>query len=170
MPSLEPFEFIDVTLPPDGDLRLILAERVPAESNPWGVPAYTFRMQAPDGDYMGRIRLRVGWNDDVIRYAGHIGYAVEPVYRGHRYAERACRLILPLAKRHGMTSLWITCQPDNTASRRTLERLGAECVGVIDVPHEYPLDAGAERKKMCFSLSLDHCSTITGGESDVGGA
>ncbi|MGH8317066.1 MAG: hypothetical protein ACREUL_03690 [Steroidobacteraceae bacterium] len=25
-----------------------------------------------------------------------------------------------------MTELWITCQPDNMASRRTLERLGAE--------------------------------------------
>jgi tagatose 1,6-diphosphate aldolase len=54
-----------------------------------------------------------------------------------------------------MTELWITCQPDNTPSRRTLERLGAACVGVIDVPPEYPLDAGAERKKMCFRLKVE---------------
>jgi len=154
MPPPEPFEFLDVALPPDGDLQLILAERVLAENGPWGVPAYTFRMQAVSGEYMGRIRLRVGWNEDVIRYAGHVGYAVEPAYRGRHYAERACRLIGPLAKRHGMTNLWITCQPDNMASRRTLERLGAECVGVIDVPPGYPLAAGVERKKMCFRLEL----------------
>ncbi|MFZ0498224.1 MAG: GNAT family N-acetyltransferase [Steroidobacteraceae bacterium] len=148
------FEFLDPALPPDGDLRLILTECTAAENGPWGVPAYSFRMQDPGGQYLGRIRLRVGWSEDVIRYAGHVGYAVEPAHRGHRYAERACRLIIPLAKRHGMTSLWITCQPANAQSRRTLERLGAECVGVIDVPPEYPLDAGAERKKMCFSLGL----------------
>jgi predicted acetyltransferase len=149
-----PFEFLDVTLPADGDLRLVLAECTPAGNGPWGVPAYSFRMRNPGGEYLGRIRLRVGWSEDVIRYAGHVGYAVEPAHRGRRYAERACRLIIPLAKRHGMTSLWITCQPDNAPSRRTLERLGAECVGVIDVPAGYPLDAGAERRKMCFRLGL----------------
>lgn len=154
MPPAEAFEFLDVALPPDGDLRLVLAECTPAGNSPWGVPAYSFRMQNSAGDYLGRIRLRVGWNEDVIRYAGHVGYAVQPEHRGRRYAERACRLIIPLAKRHAMTSLWITCQPDNAPSRRTLERLGAECVGVIDVPAGYPLDAGAERRKVCFRLEL----------------
>jgi tagatose 1,6-diphosphate aldolase len=151
---LEPFAFIDVALPSDGDLQLVLAECVPAENSPWGVPAYTFSMQDPGGEHMGRIRLRVGWSEDVIRYAGQVGYAVERAHRGHRYAARACRLIMPLAKQHGMTNLWMTCQPDNMASRRTLELLGAEYVGAIDVPPEYPLDASVERRKMCFRLRL----------------
>jgi predicted acetyltransferase len=155
MPPPDSFEFVYVLLPPDGDLKLTLAECVPAERGPFGVPAYTFKMESPHGRYMGRIRLRVGWNEDVIRYAGHVGYNVEPTHRGYRYAQRACRLIIPLAKRHGMSELWITCQPDNTPSRRTLEALGAECVGVVDVPPGYPLDAGAERKKMCFRLRLE---------------
>lgn len=154
MPHPKPFEFLDSAPLSDGDLKLILTECIAAENSPWGVPAYSYGMYAPGGEYMGRIRLRVGWSEAVIRYAGHVGYAVEPAHRGHRYAERACRLIMPLAKRHGMTSLWITCQPDNIASRRTVERLGAECVEVIDVPPAYPLDAGAERKKMCFRLML----------------
>jgi RimJ/RimL family protein N-acetyltransferase len=154
MPPQEPFAFIDVALPPDGDLRLVLAGCVPAENGPWGVPAYAFSMQGPEGEYLGRIRLRVGWSEDVIRYAGHVGYAVEPAHRGHRYAARACRLIMPLAREHGMTHLWITCQPDNLPSRRTLELLCAECSGITDVPPEYPLDAGAERKKVCYRLGL----------------
>src|ERR1700679_423434 len=126
MPPAEPFEFLDVPLPPDGDLRLVLAECTPAGNSPWGVPAYSFRRQDPGGEYLGRIRLRVGWSEDVILYAAHLGYAVEPAHRGRRFAERAGRLIVPLAKRQGMTSLWITCQPDNVQSRRTLERLGAQ--------------------------------------------
>jgi tagatose 1,6-diphosphate aldolase len=155
MPSPEAFEFLDLELPVDGDLQLILSERVPAEGNLWGVPAYTFKMQLASGEYVGRIRLRAGWNENVIRYAGHVGYAVEAAHRGRRYAERACRMIVPLAKQHGMTSLWITCQPDNAPSRRTLERLGAECIGLLDVPPEYALDAGVERKKICFRLRLE---------------
>lgn len=151
---MEPFEFLDPVLSHDGDLQLVLAECIPASKSPWGVPAYSFSMHAPRGEYMGRISLRVGWSEDVIRYAGQVGYAVEPTYRGHHYAARACRLIMPLAKQHGMTSLWITCQPDNIPSRRTLESLGAEYVGVVDVPPSYPMNAGAERKKMCFRLAL----------------
>lgn len=47
---MESFQFLPVALPPDSDLRLILAECMPAESNLWGVPAYSFRMQAPGGE------------------------------------------------------------------------------------------------------------------------
>ena len=149
----ESFDFVAMDIPPDADLNVVLAECQPGENNAWRVPAYLFRLQTDSGQYIGRIRLRVGWNEDIIKYAGHVGYAVEPEFRGRRYAERACRLILPLARRHGLEQVWITCQPENVASRRTLERLGAECVGIVDVPVEYPLEAGVERKKMCFRLS-----------------
>ena len=148
----ERFEFVATDVLRDSDLRVVLVECLPAETNAWHVPAYLFHLQTDSGEYIGRIRLRVGWNDDIIKYAGQIGYAVEPAFRGRHYAERACRLILPLARRHGLDPLWITCQPDNVASRRTLERLGAHCVGIFDVPDAYPLDAGHERKKMCFQL------------------
>lgn len=148
----QPFEFFEMDRLTDGELTLVLRERQPAESNSWHVPAYLYHMQSPSGQYMGRIRLRVGWNEDIIKFAGQVGYAVEPEYRGRHFAERACRLILPLAHRHGMEKLWITCQPDNAASRRTLERLGAEFAGIFDVPPDYPMDAGVERKKMCFWL------------------
>jgi predicted acetyltransferase len=146
------FEFLDMDLPSQEDFRLVLTECQPAEANAWRVPAYLFQLRGCSDQYIGRIRLRVGWNDDIIKYAGQIGYAVEPAFRGRRYAERACRLILPLARRHELDELWITCQPDNLASRRTLERLGAKYAGILDVPSGYPLDAGVERKKACFRL------------------
>jgi predicted acetyltransferase len=145
----------------DGELQLRLTECVPAEVSTWGVPAYLFEMRHRDmGDYMGRIRLRVGWNETIIKYAGQVGYAVEPAFRGHHYAERACRLILPVARQFGLKELWITCQPDNSASRRTLERLGAQFVQIIDVPPEYPLDAGQLRQKACFRLAASLATRV----------
>lgn len=150
-----PFEFFREPVPLDGDLKLVLNDCVDAETSGFGVPMYTFAMRHAITDaYIGRIRFRVGWNEDVIKFAGQIGYAVEPPYRGYRYAERACRLIAPLAWRHNMDALWITCQPDNAASRRTLERLGARLVATLDVPEAYPLDAGAIRKKACYRWQL----------------
>lgn len=151
--TTEPFQFVALSLPSTGDLKLVLAECQPTERSPWRVPAYTFQLQNRLGHHMGRIRLRVGWNEEIIKYAGQVGYAVEPAFRGHHYAEAACRQIVPLARRHGMEQLWITCQPDNIASRRTLERLGAEYAGILDVPPAYPLDTGLVRRKMCFRLS-----------------
>jgi len=147
------FEFLVVDPYTDEDLSVVLIDRQAAETNAWHVPAYLFQLQTVSGDTAGRIRLRVGWNEDIVKYAGQVGYAVEPEFRGRRFAERACRLILPLARKHGLETLWITCQPGNVASRRTLERLGAEPAGILDVPASYPLDAGEERQKMCFQLS-----------------
>jgi tagatose 1,6-diphosphate aldolase len=99
------------------------------------VPAYSFRMvHAETGDELGSIRLRNGSTDHVERFAGHIGYAVHVRYRGQHYAARSVRLLVPLARRLGIDPLWITCDPENVASRRTLEIAGAEFVEIVDVP------------------------------------
>jgi tagatose 1,6-diphosphate aldolase len=149
------FEFLSEPLQSDDELALLLTERTSAADSIFGVPTYTFAMRhATTGDVMGRIRLRVGWNEETIRYAGQIGYVVAPEFRGNHYAERACRMVAPLARRHGLSELWITCQPDNIASRRTLERLGAEFVEIVPVPATYPLDAGTLRQKACYRWRL----------------
>jgi hypothetical protein len=67
------FEFIAMDLPPQEDFKLQVLECQPAETNAWGVPAYAFHLLSCSEQYMGRIRLRVGWNDDIIKYAGQIG-------------------------------------------------------------------------------------------------
>jgi tagatose 1,6-diphosphate aldolase len=105
-------------------------------------------------EQVGRISLRIGDTDHLRLYAGHIGYAVERRHRGNHYAERSCRLLLPLARAHGMRELWITCNPDNHASRRTLERLGAELVEIVEVPPQNPLYQRGERQKCRFRVLL----------------
>src|ERR1700722_7160746 len=92
-PVPEPFEFVTVDALLDSDLLVVLAECQLAERNDWRVPAYLFRLQTESGEHAGRIRLRVGWNDDIIKYAGQIGYAVEPEARVRSYGESACRLL-----------------------------------------------------------------------------
>lgn len=138
----------------DAELSLLLIARQSAGESLWQVPAYLFQMrQAPQDIPVGRINFRAEDSEWVVRYAGHIGYSVEEPYRGRHYAERSCRLLLPFVRLH-RNQIWITCGPDNIASRRTIERLGAEFVETIDVPPEYPTPDGAIRQKCRYLLRL----------------
>ncbi len=81
---------------------------------------------------IGRINLRLGESPCVYCF-GHIGYHIDPPYRGHHYARRACQLIAPVIRRYGKESVVITCDPDNTATRKTCEGLGCELERIITV-------------------------------------
>ena len=128
------------------------------------VPTYHFWMRVTgpvaDGTFdrqaavAGMIGLRIGHSRDVELYYGHVGYHVYPPLRGHHYAERSVRLLLPLARRHGLKDLWITCNPDNHPSRRTCERLGAELVETLDVPPGHALYLRGERVKCRYRIRL----------------
>ena len=84
---------------------------------------------------MGRISFRSG-EGTYIYYYGHIGYHIDPPYRGNHYAWRACRLIAPEVRLSGKSSVVITCDPDNIPSRKTCIKLGGVYEGTVHVPEE----------------------------------
>ena len=123
------------------------------------VPSYSFWMRLlpqydPPVPIAGGCSMRIGNTRDVEMYFGHIGYHVYPPARGHHYSERACRLLLPLARLHGMKTIWITTNPDNVPSRRTCERLGAELVDIVDVPATNVLHQRGEVRKCRYRIDL----------------
>lgn len=132
--------------------------RHPGESHRDHIPSYHFWMKLtgsnPPVRIAGGIGLRIGDNANLRNYIGHLGYNVYPPARGRHLAERACRLLFPLARRHGLKALWITCNPDNLASRRTCERLGAELVGIVAVPESHELYAKGEVRKCRYRINL----------------
>ena len=115
---------------------------------------YRFWMRLPDDAVAGTISLRLGRGRDLERYLGHVGYNVFPFARGRHFAERATRLLLPVARREGLSTLWITTNPENAASRRTLERLGASLIGTVVLPRDHPLRAFGDTHKCRYRLSL----------------
>jgi len=118
-----------------GDLELCLADySVHAFHR---VPTYFFRMMSIDrAEEVGNVNLRVGSTPHIERYAGHIGYGVHQAHRGHHYAARSLVLLLPFARSLGIDPVWITCDPDNVASRRSLEIAGAEFFEIVGVPED----------------------------------
>ncbi|MGA2134693.1 MAG: GNAT family N-acetyltransferase [Bryobacteraceae bacterium] len=137
----------------DGDLKLQFVEFAPHPVHK--VPAYRFRMvHAQTGEELGNINLRVASTAHIELYAGHIGYGVLPAHRGHRYAARSVRLLIPMARQLQFDVLWITCDPENASSRRTAELAGAEFVEIVDVPENCIIYQSGHKRKCRYRLDL----------------
>lgn len=78
-----------------------------------------------DGEeYVGRMSIRHELNDWLQRVGGHIGYDVRPSRRREGHATAMLAAALPLARELGIDRALVTCDLDNHASRRTIERNG----------------------------------------------
>ena len=150
-----PFEFLEPGSLLDRDLELVLVEKAAAGRAGKRAPCYRFEMrEAHTGCKMGTIELRVGNMEYLVKYSGHIGYRVAPPFRGKRYAARSCMLLLPLGKRHGINPLWITCNPDNLASRKTCETAGGLLVEIVDLPNDSEQYKKGDRRKCRYRFDL----------------
>jgi len=139
----------------DDDLTLVLIQILAGDESLGRVPAYRFEMKSTqNGVTMGSIDLRLGDSHFLTHYAGQIGYGVSPFFRGQRYAARSVKLLLPLARSHGIRPLWITCNPDNWPSRKTCEHAGATLVEVVDLPSDCEMYERGERQKCRYRIDL----------------
>ncbi len=116
-----------------GTMTLKVIEKNPGDKVQ--VPFYYYDILV-DGVPVGKISIRIGDNFHTY-YNGHIGYEINEDTQGHGYAQRACELVLDVARAHGMSRLYMTCEEDNIASYRTIEKLGARLLEICDVPKEY---------------------------------
>jgi predicted acetyltransferase len=149
------FEFHDPGRLIDAELELVLVEEYPGNPTIGYVPTYRFKMtRVGQDEEVGYIELRIGDTHHLVMYGGHIGYRVVSEHRGHRYAARSCRLLLPLARSHGLKTLWITCNPENIASRRTCELAGGRLVEIVDLPEDTDMYQEGERQKCRYRLDL----------------
>lgn len=123
----------------DGVIKLRCAWRMERDPIRKYAPAYRFDiLRAVDGERVGTCALKLG-NEELLTWAGNIGYEVFEPFRGQGLAARACRLLFGLAQRHGMPRATITCDPSNTASLRTAENAGAVYERTVDIPPDHPM-------------------------------
>ena len=91
----------------------------------------TYRYDAPVPYALQQLRMRPrsGPNQDVVHWhleveGGHIGYAVRPSARGRGVATHLLALTLLEARRRGLSRVLLTCDDDNRASARVIEKNG----------------------------------------------
>lgn len=102
---------------------------------------------------VGKISFRIGHNYHSY-YNGNIGYEIDEAYRGHHYSLSACQLVLKAARYHKMDKLNLTCDYDNVASYKTIEKLGAKLIEEALPPQDYIFYHDGMKKHKIYELSV----------------
>ena len=88
------------------------------------VPSYDF-FAVDDDRFIGIIHIRVRLTENLIRYGGHIGYAVNPKYWNMGYGKEILRIGLKEFKNLiKEDKILITCDDDNIGSAKIIEANG----------------------------------------------
>ena len=91
------------------------------------VPAYTyFLIREDDNKLIGMIDLRLGLNDYLRNFGGHIGYSIRPTERKKGYNKINLYLVLEEARKNNLEKILITCADSNDGSRKTILSLGGK--------------------------------------------
>jgi len=94
----------------------------------------TFLVGVVGNTIIGRVSLRHELNDYLSKYGGHAGYGVLPSQRNQGYASQMLRLTLPIAAELNIPRLLVTCDADNPASQRVIEKAGGKLENVLAEP------------------------------------
>ena len=119
-----------------------------------GVPTVYYDIYLHDSFLkVGKCDLRLKL--DKRMYYGHVGYNIYPKERGHHYAYYACKILFKIAREEfGYNELYLTCNPDNVASYKTLKALGCELLEVIQIPKEHELYQKGDTYKCVFRYRI----------------
>jgi predicted acetyltransferase len=74
--------------------------------------------------FIGWVKIRHELNDTLMQYGGHIGYSIRPSERRKGYGTKILELGLEEAKRLGIEKVLVTCDDDNIASAKIIEKNG----------------------------------------------
>jgi predicted acetyltransferase len=96
-------------------------------SPPDGVPTSVFLLTRCSR-ILGECSLRHRLTDSLRHDGGHISYAVRPSERGKGYATTMLKFVLEKARQRGIERVLLTCDKDNPASARVIQKNG----GILD--------------------------------------
>lgn len=99
--------------------------RAYTQVTPDRVPSSTyFAIREGDGRLVGMVNIRHALNDHLMSFGGHIGYSVRPTEQRKGYATQMLGLALKICAGLGIHRALLTCNTENTASARTIQKHG----------------------------------------------
>ena len=83
---------------------------------------------------VGRIFIRHELNDFLDRIGRHLGYCLVPRFRRQGIATQMLEMSLPICAELGLDKILVTCDVDNIASRKVIEKCGGIFEGISNEP------------------------------------
>jgi predicted acetyltransferase len=96
-----------------------------------------------ENEVVGVVRIR----HQEVECAGHIGYDISPDHRNKGYGFQILKLALDKAKEIGIEVVIVTCNINNTASKKIIEKNNGELLGIV-------FDAEENEHLYKYSISL----------------
>lgn len=93
------------------------------------VPRTTFWLVGEDNRVIGVSRLRHRLTSVLKERGGHIGYEIRPSRRRKGCGTESLKLTLAKARQMGLSRAMVTCDDDNVASVKIIERNGGKKAG-----------------------------------------
>jgi predicted acetyltransferase len=119
------------------------------------VPESTYWLVRDGTTFVGFSRLRHRLVPALEHHGGHVGYAIHPSERRKGHGTRILALTLDKAREMGLDRLLVTCDTDNVASVRVIEKNGGR--------HQYRLRRLALRSWRTARRELLGCATTCRG-------
>ena len=107
-------------------LQLLRTQSIGLGLSAGEVPRSTFWLVDMHGRLIGESRLRHVLTPQLEEYGGHIGYFIRPTERRKGFGIQILALTLQKAAGLGIARARLTCESDNVASARIIERNGGQ--------------------------------------------
>lgn len=148
---MEKFQFFDnFDILTDGEITLKISGKYFGDEEM--LPFYYYDIFLKDR-FIGRISMRIGSNFNSY-YNGNIGYEIEENFRGNNFSLKACKLVLQVAKAHGMKEIFLACDENNIPSYKTIEKLGGELIEITKPPKTYFAYRENMKKQRIYKLYI----------------
>ena len=100
-----------------------------------------------DSELVGMIELRID------KYAANLGYVIAREYWGNGYATEATKTVVEWAMlQESIYRIWATCDIENLASERVLEKAGMQREGILRRFIVHPNISNKPRDSYCYSV------------------
>jgi len=93
---------------------------------PTGWVPSTYLWYVDGATFLGRLSIRHRLTQWLRDYGGHVGYDVRPSARRRGHATEMLRQALPWCRKLRIDPALVTCDLDNVASRKVIERAGGK--------------------------------------------
>ena len=103
--------------------------REPDEHGAWGTVLLCLRKS--DMKMVGCMQLHNVLNERMKRFSGHVGYSVRPSERRRGYAKKMLAKAKDYLSSFGFKEIYVSCLPENEASRRTILANGGEFIETV---------------------------------------
>lgn len=140
----------------EGELELRVVEHRPADPEKERVESYRFLIFYR-GKAAGGMSLRCSFFPHLLS-GGHIGYAINPAFRGKNLLSLAFEALRPLMKHYGFRYAVIANAVWNYSSRSVCRKLGAHYLGCFQVPEDQRIRQHDEKEYNAFLLELRESS------------